>query len=149
MGAVARWVWVSALVICGLGLLDSAYLTYEHYSAAKSFACPATGAIDCVAVTTSKWSTFLGMPVAPLGLAFFAGMTLLCLPKAWQNVQLGYLRLAGAVLGVVMALYLVWAEVVKIHKICLYCTGVHVLCLALLLVVLIGDTFREPADASA
>lgn len=120
--------------IVGLGV--SVYLTVEHFSASLTLACPDTGAINCAKVTSSSYSKVAGIPVAVLGLVFFAGMTVLCLPRLWRIRQLNYLRLAGVLVGIGSVLYLVWAELFRIHAICLWCTVVHVCTLVLLGVVL-------------
>jgi hypothetical protein len=49
-GAARYGVVATILNVIGLGL--AIYLTVEHYSTTPSFACPATGAIDCLKVTT-------------------------------------------------------------------------------------------------
>src|SRR5690348_9656692 len=52
-GGVAFW----TLVVSVLGLADSSYLTYQHFSESTAFAgCTENGAVNCVAVTTSQWS---------------------------------------------------------------------------------------------
>ena len=119
-----------------LGLGISIYLTVEHFTAGTTFACPETGAINCQKVTTSAWSHIGPVPVAVLGLVFFAGMTVLCSPPAWRLPALLPLRVAGAVVGVLSALYLVWVELFRVDAICLWCTAVHVCTLALLAAVL-------------
>ena len=45
-----------------------------------------------------------------------------------------------------MALYLVWAELYRIHAICLWCTAVHVVTFLLWIVVLFGQILSGPAD---
>jgi uncharacterized membrane protein len=127
---------LASFVVALLGLAASAYLTVEHFTAGASFACPETAAINCQKVTTSAWSHVGPVPVAVLGLAFFVGMTLLCSPPAWRVRALGPLRVAGAVLGVLTALGLVWVELFQVDAICLWCTAVHVCALALLATVL-------------
>jgi uncharacterized membrane protein len=73
-----------------------------------------------------------------LGVVFFAVMTVLCLPRLWRMPQLAPLRLAGAVVGVLVALYLVWVELFRVDAICLWCTAAHLCSLALLGTVLWG-----------
>lgn len=119
------------LVLSVIGVLDASYLVYEHFTSATTFACPATGAVDCVKVTTSSYSEFLGMPVAVLGLAFFLGMVALSVPPVSRQPLARRARLLGSVVGVVFVLYLVWAELFRIDAICLWCTGVHVITLVL------------------
>lgn len=143
-----RWLAPASLVLSVLGLADSAYLTYEHYTGSSTLACSDTGAVNCAKVTTSQWSTLLGVPVAVLGLLFFAGMTALCLPPVWRRTTaaLDALRIVAAGIGLLMALYLIWAELLKIHAICLWCTGVHVITFVLFFTLLVGQILRTPDD---
>lgn len=138
-GTTTRWAPWTATVLCLLGLAASTYLTIEHYSSSSSLACPATGTIDCVKVTTSSYSELLGIPVALLGLLFFLGLTPLCFPVAWRLASPwpARLRLLAITLGVGFVIYLVWAELFRIEAICLWCTGVHVVTLALFFVVVL------------
>jgi uncharacterized membrane protein len=143
-GVIRRWSsreitvanWVPSFVITLVGLAVSIYLTVEHYSASTTLACPETGVINCAKVTQSSWSKIGPVPLALLGAIYFAGMVVLCLPQAWRMARLDRLRVAGAALGVVMALYLVWVELFRLDAICLWCTVVHVATLALLMTVL-------------
>jgi uncharacterized membrane protein len=134
----------TALVLSVLGLAVSAYLTVEHYSASTELACPDTGAISCAKVTSSAYADVLGVPVALLGLLFFVGMTALSLPVAWRarSPALSRARVAAVVTGVVFVLYLVWAELFRIDAICLWCTVVHVVTLALFAVVVLEVALR-------
>jgi len=108
------------------GLAVSAYLTVEHYSGSKLLACPENAAINCAKVTTSAWSRLAGVPVAVLGLAFFAAMTALVVPAAWRYRPLDPVRVVGATAGMVMVIYLVWAELFRVDAICPWCTAIHV-----------------------
>ena len=130
------------------GLAVSAYLTVEHYSSSTTLACPETGVVNCLKVTTSSYSTLLGVPVALLGLLFFAAMSVLCAPVAWRasNPWVSRARLVGAVAGAVMVVYLVWAELFRIDAICLWCTVVHALTIALFAVLALGVAL-QPQDA--
>ncbi|HEX7307014.1 vitamin K epoxide reductase family protein [Lentzea sp.] len=119
-----------SLLLSIAGLLTSAYLTYTHFNA-SALLCSADAVIDCETVTTSEQSELFGVPVAFLGLAFFAFLTVICLPFAWRVDALRWVRLAAAGAGVLMVVYLVAAELLIIGKICLWCTVVHVITLAL------------------
>jgi uncharacterized membrane protein len=74
-------------------------------------------------------------------------MTALVSPWAWRaaNPWIGRLRLAGAVSGVGMVIYLVYAEAVQIKAICLWCTGVHIVTFLLFLTILAAYLLR-PLD---
>ena len=142
------WARLCSLIVSLAGLAVSAYLTVEHYSSSTTLACPETGVVNCVKVTTSSYSTLLGVPVALLGLLFFAAMSVLCAPVAWRasNPWVSRARLAGAVAGVAMVVYLVWAELFRIDAICLWCTVVHALAVALFAVLVLEAALR-PQDA--
>jgi uncharacterized membrane protein len=143
---IPRWLAPLALTWCILGLAVSIYLTYEHYTGSTTLACPANGAVDCAKVTSSAWSTILGIPVAPLGLLFFAVMLVLCLPGMLRrkSTALDVIRLGFCGIGLLMALYLLWAELFQIHAICLWCTGVHILTFLLFVTLLFGLVLSEP-----
>jgi uncharacterized membrane protein len=145
-----RWASPVSLVICVLGIAVASYLTYAHYTDARNLACSDSGTLNCAKVTTSAQSRFLGMPVAVLGLAFFVGMTVLCLPQLWRRQErlVRWVRLAGVVVGVGMILYLVAAELFIIEAICLYCTFVHGLTFLLFVTVVAATVsgVQRPAD---
>ena len=148
---VPVWLSSGSLLLSLVGVAVSAYLTYEHYSGGTTLACPESATVNCVKVTTSSYATLLGAPVALLGLLFFLGMTVLCLPQVWRMPQpwlprVRALALAG---GAVFVVYLVWAELFRLEAICLWCTVVHVVTVLLLGLVLVGEAFVEPADEPA
>jgi uncharacterized membrane protein len=144
---VPRWLPVATLVVSVLGLAVAAYLTFEHYTASKTLACADNGVVNCLQVTTSAQSKFLGLPVADLGLAYFAAMVVLCAPIAWRQPApaLWWARIGAASVGAAFVLYLVYAELFLIEKICLWCTAVHVLAVALFGLVVVGAALAEPA----
>lgn len=133
------WIPWTTLVLSVAGLAVAAYLTYEHFTAGTTLACPDTGVVNCVKVTRSSYSRVAGIPVALLGLAFFAGMTALSVPPLWRTASPWptRLRLASVTIGVVFVCYLIWAELFRINAICLWCTVVHALTLILFTLVAI------------
>lgn len=136
-----RWPSVVGLVLCALGFGVAAYLTFEHYTSSTTLSCPAHGgAINCLKVTTSGYSKIAGVPVAVLGLVFFAVMAVLQSPPAWRStrVEIVWARVAWSVLGVGTALWLIYAELFKVEAICLWCTSVHVLTLLVFVTTLFG-----------
>jgi uncharacterized membrane protein len=126
------------LSIVGLGL--SIYLTISHYTNQAALICQANSVVNCVKVTTSPESMVFGIPVAVLGLVFFVPMIALNSPWGWRSPLplVRWLRLLGVAVGLVFVVYLVSAELIIIGSICEWCTGVHVITLALFLVVVIG-----------
>lgn len=119
-----------SLLLSIAGLLTSAYLTYTHFDRG-ALVCSADAVVDCETVTSSDESELFGIPVAILGLAFFVFLTVICLPFAWRIDALRWVRLSAVGVGVLMVVYLVAAELLIIGKICLWCTVVHVITLAL------------------
>ncbi|MET9273457.1 vitamin K epoxide reductase family protein [Kribbella sp. NPDC003557] len=138
----------ATLAVSVAGLAVAAYLTYEHFTAGSTLACPDTGVVNCAKVTSSQYSKLFGIPVALLGLAFFAGMTALSVPPLWRTSSRwpGRLRLAGVLTGVVFVCYLIWAELFRINAICLWCTVVHALTLVLFGLVIVRLALVPPAS---
>jgi len=149
--AIVRWAGggfsLTTLIVSVLGLGDAAYLTYQHFSQATAFAgCSDKGTVNCEAVTTSAWSYLFGshlLPVSVLGLAFFAFMTAVNSPWGWRAPwpAVHWARLGAVVVGIVLVLYLIWAELFRINAICLYCTGVHLLTFVLFALIVGRATF--------
>jgi len=77
----------ATLAVSVAGLAVAAYLTYEHFTAGSTLACPDTGVVNCAKVTSSQYSKLFGIPVALLGLAFFVGMTALSVPPMWRTAS--------------------------------------------------------------
>ena len=139
-GAVAPGVWrpVAAFVLSLIGFGLSMYLTLEHFQGGVPN-CPATGFINCKAVTESSTSEVFGIfPVALLGLIFYTAMVAVNWPPLWRvdNRWLRWARLGGVVGGMGFVLYLLGAELFSIKAICLWCTGVHITTFILFVVVI-------------
>lgn len=147
-----RWAWLSTFPLTILGLGIAVYLSIEHATASKSFACPESATINCLKVTTSSYAKVAGIPVAYLGLAFFVSAVALFSPWGWRLAPaLGrWLRIGSVAVGLGMIVYLVWAELYQIHAICLWCTGVHAITFLLFAVTMLieaGGPTVEPATA--
>lgn len=130
------WVGLVAFALCLLGVGISTYMTIAHFTEAAILACSGTGELSCTAVTTSPQSWFFGVPVVLWGLGFFVVMAILTSPPLWRRStrSLALIRTLLVLVGTVFVLWLVAAEVLIIGHICLWCTGVHVVMVALLLV---------------
>lgn len=126
--------------LAGLGV--SIYLTIAHYTTTVTLACSDTGLIDCAKVTSSVYSSILGVPLAVLGLIFFIVILPLQLPVAWRSrnklIRMG--RLVFVAVGIPFILWLVYVELFKLNAICLYCTVVHILTLLLFAQTAIGTS---------
>jgi uncharacterized membrane protein len=138
MSPVPRWAVATTFLLSVAGLGISLYLTIAHFAGTSVPACSGTGVVNCALVTTSPQSYFLGMPVAVLGLAHYVVTTAINSPWAWRAPWrlLAIARLALAFVGFGFIAWLIYAEFVIINHICLWCTAVHVVTVALLLVLL-------------
>ncbi len=148
VGWPPAWVRPASLVLAVLGLGVSAYLTYEHFTGSTTLACSENGIVNCGAVTKSQYAAIAGVPVALIGLLFYIGITLLCLPQLWGRSRgVDLLRLVSLGAGVLMVLWLVYAELFRIDRICLWCTSVHVITVVLFAVVAVAEAMRPiPVD---
>jgi len=133
---------VIVMALAGLGI--SIYLTVEHYRNVAPV-CTIGGAFDCAKVTSSAYSVIPGtsIPITIPGMLWFlvsggfAAVMLWYLARQQREpaqLRLWFLLWAGA--GLVFVLYLVYAEIVQLRALCLWCTGVHVLTLLTFLMAL-------------
>jgi uncharacterized membrane protein len=132
-----RGVGLSAFALSLIGVVLSTYMTIAHFTEATILACSGRGELSCTAVTTSPESRAFGIPVALLGLGFFVVMSILSSPRVWRR-SARWLALSRTVLagtGLLFILWLIAAEVLIIGHVCLWCTGVHVVTIALVLVL--------------
>lgn len=145
MTRTATRLGVVATLVNVVGLALAGYLTVEHFSATPSYFCPANSVIDCARVTESSWSRFLGIPVAPMGLVYFAVSIPLQLPAAWRAASPWWVRARWAWAGVGMAgvIWLIYGEL-DVGAICLYCTGVHAATFVLFVITVIGSAIVTP-----
>jgi uncharacterized membrane protein len=145
---VPWWLPTACLVLAVIGIGVATYLTIAHFDEHVQLACSDTGTINCAKVTTSSESHFLGMPVAVLGLAFFVGAPVLFVPAAWRSTLplIRWARVAAVSIGMLFVLWLIYAELIRIHNICLYCTAVHVITFLLFALVLVGTVITTPYD---
>jgi uncharacterized membrane protein len=123
---------VAVLAVIGLGV--SVYLTAAHYQQFP-LACSTTGVIDCGSVTHSSYSVVFGVPVSVLGLGWFVLMgccAVVTVPTSANGSWLAA-QLVLATCGLAFVLYLMYAELVQLHRICEWCTLVHLLTIGIVL----------------
>jgi uncharacterized membrane protein len=142
-----RWQPLATLALSIVGLGIATYLTITHFDKV-ALVCSDNGTINCAKVTTSPQSEIVGIPVAMLGLFFFVPMIALCLPVAWRSAdrRIHLARLALAVTGVGMIIYLIIAELFIIKAICLWCSGVHLVTFILFVIIVTASPVVLAAD---
>jgi uncharacterized membrane protein len=142
-----RWQAIVTPLLCVIGLGLSLYTLWVHYHPG-ALACFDAGPVDCQAVLTSAQSVIIGIPLPFFGIAFFVTMGGLCLPWSWGSVHpvVAWTRLVLSMVGIGSVLYLVSIELFAVKKICLWCSGVHLVTFALF--VIIATSTAEALDRS-
>jgi uncharacterized membrane protein len=150
---IPLWFQLTTLVLSLAGLGVSIYLTIAHYTSSSILACSDKGVVNCAKVTTSPESIVFGIfPVAVLGLAFYVFMVAINTPWAWRYARpwMTWLRTAGGIAGIGFVLYLIYAEIIEIGNICLWCTSVHVITFLLFVLLMSVAPFtRQSRTAGA
>ena len=149
--APPRWFQLTTLGLSLAALGVSIYLTIVHYTSPKLLACSANGTINCEKVISSSQSMVFGVfPVAVLGLAFYVLMVAVNTPWAWRSPlpAIWRARLGGIITGIGFVLYLLYAELIQIGNICLWCTSVHVITFLLFVLLIFYATLGSGAPAS-
>jgi uncharacterized membrane protein len=139
--------WPAILGVAGL--LMSAYLVGTHYFAEEvPLACATGGIVDCEQVTNSAESMIGPMPVAVLGLVWFAVFLAMLGVRSWWPQAIA-LQVVWAVAGLLTVFWLVYAELFLIGAICLWCTAIHAIVVGLFLLTLWDATGPavEPAGS--
>ena len=126
---------VAALALAGIFI--SIYLTLYKLGVIGELSCSIG---SCETVNTSRWSIFLGLPVAAWGLLFYLdvfGVALLGTTPRWENEPVISLVLVSqAAIGVLFSAWLTYLELAVIHAICIWCVTSAVVVVIILLVSL-------------
>jgi uncharacterized membrane protein len=124
---------VAALALAGIFI--SLYLTLYKLGVIGELTCSIG---SCETVNTSKWSTFLHLPVAAWGLLFYAEVFLISLlgtmPRFEKEPLVSLLLVAEAGIGVLFSAWLTYLELAVIHAICIWCVTSAGIVLTILLV---------------
>ena len=111
---------VAALALAGIFI--SIYLTLYKLNVIGELTCSIG---SCETVNSSKWSRFLGLPVAAWGLLFyldvFAIALLATLPRFEDERVLSVVLVAESAIGVLFSAWLTYLELAVIHAICIWC----------------------------
>jgi uncharacterized membrane protein len=111
---------VAALALAGIFI--SLYLTLYKLGYIGELSCTIG---SCETVNTSKWSRFLGLPVAAWGLLFYVDVFALAvvgtMPRFEASRTISLALLAQAAVGVLFSAWLTYLELGVIHAICIWC----------------------------
>jgi uncharacterized membrane protein len=117
---MTKRMWMALISL--LGLFLGAYLTLYKFGFIGTLAC---GVSSCEQVQTSRWSVFLGLPVATWGLGFYALMLALSIAGMQERyadsrrLSLAIVILAGT--GALFTAWLNYLEAYVIHAWCEWC----------------------------
>jgi uncharacterized membrane protein len=122
-----------------VGAIISLYLTLYKVGVIGTLACSTIG--NCETVQLSRWSVFLGFPVASWGVGYYVAILALAvasLQERWaesSGLSLALFVLTGW--GVVFSIWLTYLELFVIHAICIWCVTSAVLATILFLLALV------------
>lgn len=132
------------------GFFVALYLALYKAGVIGTLACGAGG---CETVQLSRWATFLGLPVAVWGVAYYAAV--LGLALAWMEDRWAASRaLARTMLvvtgwGVLFSTWLTYLELFVINAICRWCVVSAVLATLLFALVLWDWRTTQPSGGEA
>jgi uncharacterized membrane protein len=111
---------VAALALAGIFI--SLYLTLYKIGVIGELSCSIG---SCETVNLSKWSKFLGLPVAAWGLFFYLDVFAIALvgtmPRFENEPLISLVLTAEAAVGVLFSAWLTYLELRVIHAICIWC----------------------------
>ena len=86
--AIASWRVVAAVILCTVGIAVSGLLLLQHHGQSSAVAaveqlCGAGAHSGCAVVASSRWSAVGGIPLAAIGLVFYAAVALLIVDIGW------------------------------------------------------------------
>lgn len=118
-----RFLWLGGLVLAGIGIALTLFLTWHHINGNIGAVC---GSAGCETVLSSSWANFAGLPTALYGLLFYfaAFLTIGFYPLLSENARTtvlsGIIGLSG--LAVVLSLVLTGYSFSALDTLCTYCT---------------------------
>jgi uncharacterized membrane protein len=123
---VTKRMIVAALALAGIFI--SLYLTLYKIGVIGELSCSIG---SCETVNLSKWSRFLGLPVAAWGLFFYVDVFAIAivgtLPRFENEPLISLVLTAEAAVGVLFSAWLTYLELGVIHAICIWCVTSAVL----------------------
>ncbi|HEY9448380.1 MAG TPA: vitamin K epoxide reductase family protein [Gemmatimonadaceae bacterium] len=124
-----------------VGALVALYLTLYKIGVIGVLSCNIG---SCESVNTSRWATFLGLPVAAWGLGTYIVILALALAGLQGVAPLQTARATAAITtwGVLFSAWLTYLELFVIHAICMWCV-ISATLMLLLFVTSVLDLRRE------
>lgn len=133
-----------------VGVFVAAYLALYKLGVIGTLAC---GTGSCETVQLSKWATFLGLPVAVWGVAFYVVVFALAMAalqdRFAESRPLALTLLLVTGWGVLFSAWLTYLELGVIHAVCRYCVVSAVIATVLFVLALLDWRALRPASPSA
>ena len=143
---MTKRMWMALVSLAGLFL--GAYLTLYHYGMIGTLAC---GVSSCEQVQTSRWSMFLGLPVATWGAGFYVVVLVLSIvgmqEKYADSPKLSLLMVVLTGWGALFTAWLNYLEGFVIHAWCEWCLGSASMVLVLFILAVLD--YRETKAITA
>lgn len=137
------WSQLLLLLLSLVGAAIAIYLTTVHYENAPLL-CSFGGLINCSRVLSSPYSVVPGtsIPITVPGLVWSLVSAVLAVaglrqtqPQALRRIYIA--QFTWSLLALLVVLYLVYLELVVLHSICIWCTGVHAIILIMFLITIV------------
>lgn len=128
--------WVLSVIFVVIAMFTSGYLSYTKLSN-TSVICMESGAFDCDAVTSSRWSKFMGIDVAYLGFMSYTTLFVLLMLEKKVNFfkQYGLYIIFGLILfDFMFHCYLTYNSLFVLQKACIWCLTTHLMAFLTLIV---------------
>lgn len=116
-----------------LGMLVTAYLTYQHFAYPGGKFCNVNDYVSCDIVNKSIYAEIFGVPVAILGLIAYTFFFLLSFRLTPGLFKYGAF---AAGLGLLFSLYLTLVEFFVLNAVCIFCVTQQILILFIFLIFL-------------
>lgn len=129
-------IYISVLLLSAIGIFDSFYLTYEHYQYLIPPCSVHSWFADCGKVLRSEYAVVLGVPVALIGVIYYAAIfvTLLTLLIKEQR-KAKYILLVLSAAGFAASFFFIILQISIIKALCLYCMASALLCASLFFIL--------------
>ncbi|OJI09573.1 MAG: hypothetical protein COV08_00305 [Candidatus Vogelbacteria bacterium CG10_big_fil_rev_8_21_14_0_10_49_38] len=130
---------LGAIGLSALGLIDTIYLTYQHYTANSLFCNILSG---CDLVTKSAYNNIAGLPIALLGILYYLSIFSLTIylyrnQTSFAEKKPVRLFFSLTVTGVAFSIWLTYLQAIVIEAWCQYCLFSAGLTLVLFIISLI------------
>ena len=139
--------WMAAISL--VGIFIAAYLTLYHYGFIGQLTCSIVH--GCEAVQTSRWSRFLGLPVAAWGLGYYLTVFMLTMvgieDRFAESRPLSITLLVLTGWGAGFSIWLTYLEGVAIRAWCQWCISSAIIAVLLFGVSLLDWRTRRETQS--